>query len=231
MCLSARWWNFPGTDLMPPSADVPQFSQQFRQDFETLLKWRRDVRRFRADPLPDGMLDHLLRLADLAPSVGNSQPWRIVVVENQEKRNGITACFETENNAAAAGYEDGQASRYRQLKLAGLKDAPVHLAVFSDKDPEQGHGLGRATMPEMLAYSTVGMVHTLWLAARCEGIGVGWVSILDPASVCDTLQVDENWQLVAYLCVGYPEEEHIDPELERARWQARSPLSSRVSQR
>ena len=86
-------------------------------------------------------------------------------------------------------------------------------------------------MPEMLAYSTVSMVHTFWLAARAEGIGVGWVSILDPATICQILQVDGNWRLVAYLCVGYPEEEHFDPELERARWQARSPLSNRVFHR
>ncbi len=231
MCPCARWWNFPGTDLMPPPADGPQFSLQFRQDFETLLKWRRDVRRFRTEPLPDGMLDHLLQLADLAPSVGNSQPWRIVVVENQEKRDEVRACFETENEAAAQEYPDDRATRYRQLKLAGFKEAPVHLAIFSDTDPDQGHGLGRATMPEMLAYSTVSMVHTFWLAARAEGIGVGWVSILDPATICQILQVDGNWQLVAYLCVGYPEEEHVDPELERARWQARSPISSRVFHR
>ncbi len=189
------------------------------------------MRRFRAEPLPDGMLDHLLHLADLAPSVGNSQPWRVVVVESPEKRDRVTACFERENEAAAKRYDDDRASRYRQLKLAGLKEAPVHLAVFSDDHPDQGHGLGRATMPEMLAYSTVSMVHTFWLAARSEGIGVGWVSILDPAMTCEILQVDGNWRLVAYLCVGYPEEEHVDPELERARWQGRSPLSNRVFHR
>ncbi|WP_421979099.1 5,6-dimethylbenzimidazole synthase [Roseibium sp.] len=216
---------------MPPSAEGPRFSQQFRQDFETLLKWRRDVRRFRTDPLPDGLLDRLLHLADLAPSVGNSQPWRVVVVASPEMRDGVIASFETENEAAAEQYPDEKATRYRQLKLAGLREAPVHLAIFSDTDPEQGHGLGRATMPEMLAYSTVSMVHTFWLAARVEGVGVGWVSILDPATVCQILQVDGNWRLVAYLCVGYPEEEHVDPELERARWQARSPLSNRVFHR
>ncbi|MEM8701007.1 MAG: 5,6-dimethylbenzimidazole synthase [Pseudomonadota bacterium] len=216
---------------MPPPADGPRFSLQFRNDFEVLLKWRRDVRRFRTDPLPEGMLDHLLQLADLAPSVGNSQPWRVVVVESPEKRNGVIASFETENEAAAEQYSDDRATRYRQLKLAGLREAPVHLAIFSDDTPEQGHGLGRATMPEMLAYSTVSMVQTFWLAARAEGIGVGWVSILDPAVVSRILQVDASWRLVAYLCVGHPEEEHVDPELERARWQARSSLSSRVFHR
>ncbi|MEM5585429.1 MULTISPECIES: 5,6-dimethylbenzimidazole synthase [unclassified Roseibium] len=209
----------------------PDFSHAFQRDFETLLKWRRDVRRFRSEPLPEGKLSHLLDLADLAPSVGNSQPWRIVVVGNQDKRDAIVTAFEASNELAAKTYDDDRALLYRQLKLAGLKEAPVHLAVFCDEAPEQGHGLGRRTMPETLAYSTVSMIHTFWLAARAEGIGVGWVSILDPETVAHTLQVDAGWRLVAYLCVGYPEEEHVDPELERARWQARTPLSSRILHR
>jgi 5,6-dimethylbenzimidazole synthase len=210
---------------------IPDFSEKFQKDFETLLKWRRDVRRFKQEPLPAGALDHLLQLADLAPSVGNSQPWRIVVVDSAEARGRIIGSFEAENEEAARTYSDDKALAYRQLKLAGLKEAPVHLAIFCDDDPEQGHGLGRLTMPETLAYSTVSMIHTFWLAARAEGVGVGWVSILDPDAVTEALQVDAGWRLVAYLCVGYPEEEHIDPELERARWQARTPLASRVIHR
>ncbi|WJS04245.1 5,6-dimethylbenzimidazole synthase [Roseibium aggregatum] len=210
---------------------IPDFSEKFQKDFETLLKWRRDVRRFKQQPLPAGALDHLLQLADLAPSVGNSQPWRIVVVDSAEARGRIIASFEAENEEAARTYSDDKALAYRQLKLAGLKEAPVHLAIFCDDDPEQGHGLGRLTMPETLAYSTVSMIHTFWLAARAEGVGVGWVSILDPDAVTEALQVDAGWRLVAYLCVGYPEEEHVDPELERARWQARTPLASRVIHR
>ena len=210
---------------------ILDFSEKFQKDFETLLKWRRDVRRFKQEPLPAGALDHLLQLADLAPSVGNSQPWRIVVVDSAEARGRIIASFEAENEEAARTYSDDKALAYRQLKLAGLKEAPVHLAIFCDDDPEQGHGLGRLTMPETLAYSTVSMIHTFWLAARAEGVGVGWVSILDPDAVTEALQVDAGWRLVAYLCVGYPEEEHIDPELERARWQARTPLASRVIHR
>ncbi len=210
---------------------IPDFSEKFQKDFETLLKWRRDVRRFKQEPLPEGSLDHLLQLADLAPSVGNSQPWRIVVVDSAEARGRIVASFEVENEEAARTYSDDKALAYRQLKLAGLKEAPVHLAIFCDDDPEQGHGLGRLTMPETLAYSTVSMIHTFWLAARAEGVGVGWVSILDPDAVTEALQVDAGWRLVAYLCVGYPEEEHVDPELERARWQARTPLASRVIHR
>lgn len=211
--------------------EQPRFTDEFLRDFEDLLRWRRDVRRFRTDRLPEGKLERLLQLADLAPSVGNSQPWRIVVVESPDRRNQVVASFEAENESAAQRYEPEKSLLYRQLKLAGLQEAPVHLAIFSDDNPAQGHGLGRATMHETLAYSTVSMIHTFWLAARAEGVGVGWVSILDPKMVTSILQVDESWRLVAYLCVGYPEEEHMDPELERARWQARSPLKTRLFRR
>lgn len=189
------------------------------------------MRRFRTDPVHPKTLEHLLELADLAPSVGNSQPWRIVTVESAAKRASVVSSFEVENAVAAEAYQDEKAALYRRLKLAGLKEAPVHLAVFSAPNPDQGHGLGRATMPETLAYSTVSMIHTFWLAARTEGIGVGWVSILDPMKIGEILEVDPKWQFVAYLCVGYPEEEHIDPELERARWQSRSPLDARLFRR
>jgi 5,6-dimethylbenzimidazole synthase len=210
---------------------TPEFSAEFRLEFQTLLQWRRDVRRFKTDPVPSDTLDQLLHLADLAPSVGNSQPWRIVSVDKEESRAKVIATFEAENEAAAHTYTDEKAKLYRQLKLAGLKEAPVHLAIFSDENPDQGHGLGRATMPETLAYSTVSMIHTFWLAARTEGIGVGWVSILDPKKVGEILQVDDGWRLVAYLCVGFPEEEHIEPELERTGWQSRSPLETRLFRR
>jgi 5,6-dimethylbenzimidazole synthase len=209
----------------------PVFDAGFKQQFETLLRWRRDVRRFRPDPLPDGLLDHLLALADLSPSVGNSQPWRIVDVGDQARRKRVAACFETENGLAAQSYSGANAEAYLRLKLAGLKEAPVHLAVFCDPDPEQGHGLGRATMPETLAYSVVSMIHTFWLAARAEGVGVGWVSILDPLAVVRILNVDADWQLVAYLCVGLPVEEHVDPELERAGWQKRTSWKQRYLNR
>ena len=114
-----------------------------------------------------------------------------------------------------------RAALYARLKLAGLLEAPVHLAVFVDPATEMGHGLGRRTMPETLAYSAVCAVHTLWLAARAQGIGVGWVSILDPAQARWALDVPEQWQLVAYLCLGYAESDHEEPELAREGWEAR----------
>ncbi|WP_346910051.1 5,6-dimethylbenzimidazole synthase [uncultured Roseibium sp.] len=209
----------------------PVFDERFEQAFETLLHWRRDVRRFRTEPLADGLLDRLLDLADLAPSVGNSQPWRVVLVEDPGLRAQVVAGFESENRVALEAYEPDKAALYARLKLAGLREAPVHLAVFCDCETDQGHGLGRRTMPETLQYSVVGMIQTLWLAARIHGVGVGWVSIVDPAAVHDTLDVPADWQLVAYLCVGYPQEEHTDPELEREGWQGRTSLSNRIFRR
>ncbi|MEH3146934.1 MAG: 5,6-dimethylbenzimidazole synthase [Methylobacterium frigidaeris] len=199
----------------------PDFDAGFRDAFAALVAWRRDVRRFRADPVPEAELRESLALACLSPSVGNSQPWRFVRVADPARRHAVIANFSRCNEAAAAAYPDERAAAYRRLKLAGLREAPVHLAVLCDEGTADGHGLGRATMPEMLRYSVVTAVHTLWLAARSRGLGVGWVSILDPDALVALLDVPESWRLVAYLCLGYPAEEHADPELVRHGWQAR----------
>lgn len=200
---------------------APVFDPDFQAQFETLLRWRRDVRAFRRDPLPPGLLDELLRLTRLAPSVGYSQPWRWVIVKSPAARATIRANFARCNAEALAAQSPDHAARYAQLKLAGLDDAPVQLACFALTDPEAGHGLGRRTMPETLAYSAVTAIHTLWLAARMHGIGLGWVSILDAAAVGDTLAVPPDWRFIAYLCLGYPETESARPTLEQTGWQAR----------
>jgi len=186
-----------------------------------LLAWRRDVRRFRKQPIDPGIFNELLDLARLSPSVGNSQPWRFVIVEDAARREQIREIFARCNDAARAAYTGARAALYGELKLAGLQDAPGHIAVFVDETTDVGHGLGRQTMPEMVRYSAVAAVQTLWLAARAYGLGVGWVSILEPREVTRVLDVPADWSLVAYLCVGYPVEEHADPELERHGWQAR----------
>lgn len=213
------------------NAQNPEFDRQFRELLETLLVWRRDVRRFRTDPLPDGMLDQLLGQAALSPSVGNAQPWRFVLVEDTGRRMKIIANFEKANAAALNDYDGEKAELYAGLKLAGLNEAPVHLAVYCDGKSELGHGLGLKTMPEMLAYSVVGAITTLWLAARAHGIGLGWVSILDPEDVNRTLEVPDGWTLIGYLCIGYPVEEHDDPELVRAGWQDRVNISNFILRR
>jgi len=140
-----------------------------------ILDWRRDVRHFRTDPVPEEMLDRLRDAMASAPSVGNSRPWRVIRVENPDLRAAIRANFERTNGAAAGEYADDERAAYLNLKLAGLDAAPVQLAVFTDMSPAAGRGLGRPTMPETLLQSTAMAVHTLWLAARAENLGLGMV--------------------------------------------------------
>ena len=173
---------------------VPAFDAAFRARLRELLIWRRDVRRFRADPLPKGSVGKLLELASLAPSVGLSQPWRFVLVDDLLRRAAVRRNFQTCNAEALAGQELERAAQYARLKLAGLDNAPCHLAVFADRNPAQGLRLGRQTMPETSEYSAVAAVHTLWLAARAEGIGMGWVSILDPGTIAAVLEVPSDWK-------------------------------------
>jgi 5,6-dimethylbenzimidazole synthase len=222
--LVRRWWRAGGREDQvtrePRQGDPPIFDDAFRDRLAKLFAWRRDVRRFKPDPVPSPLIEELLHLASLAPSVGNSQPWRFVSVETPATREAIIANFNVCNAAALASYEGERAALYASLKLSGLREAPVHLAVFCDHATEAGFGLGRKTMPEALDYSVVAAIHTFWLAARAQGIGVGWVSILDPRQVGRTLDVPAEWNLIAYLCVGFPREEHLDPELERHHWQA-----------
>jgi len=201
--------------------DSPDFDDDFQGKLDDLFVWRRDVRHFRTEPVSDDLIDELLDAAALAPSVGNSQPWRFVSVENELRRQEIREIFSTCNRQALEDYHGEKARLYASLKLEGLTQAPVQLAIFVDTTTTTGSGLGRKTMPETLQYSTVLAVHTLWLAARARGIGVGWVSIIDPEEVRAVLDVPESWELVGYLCVGYPVEEHAVPELVRQGWQDR----------
>lgn len=203
------------------------FDDAFRARLRDLLLWRRDVRRFRRDPLPNGAVEGLVELASLAPSVGLSQPWRFVVVDDEVARAAIRQNFATCNADALAAQSQERAALYARLKLAGLEEAPCHLAVFADRSTAQGHGLGRHTMPEMIEYSAVTAVHTIWLAARAQGIGMGWVSILDPKAVAALLNVPAEWKFIGYFCLGYPQLDDTVPELEQMGWEERR-LSSSV---
>jgi 5,6-dimethylbenzimidazole synthase len=209
----------------------PQFDDAFHRSLEQLFIWRRDVRRFRRDALEPELIERLLRLACLAPSVGNAQPWRFVLVEDAGRRARVRESFLACNRRALAEHEGERARLYASLKLEGLDVAPVQMAVFCDLGAETGFGLGRRTMPETMEYSVVSAIQTFWLAARAFGIGVGWVSILDPGVVTAGLAVPADWKLVAYLCVGYPEQELADPELVRVGWQDRLPLEQLVLRR
>ncbi len=201
----------------------PSFDTEFRRQLQELIRWRRDVRRFRTDPVPDGTFERLVDIASLAPSVGLSQPWRFVRVDDPSRRKAVRENFATANAEALGSYSDERARLYATLKLAGLDAAPVQFTVFADRDTPQGAGLGRRTMPEMSEYSTVAAMNTLWLAARAEGLGLGWISILDPSAIATLLDVPASWRFVGYFCLGYPESDEITPELERARWEQRRP--------
>jgi 5,6-dimethylbenzimidazole synthase len=209
----------------------PQFDAAFRSALRDLVVWRRDVRRFRTDPVDPNLVLALIELAARSPSVGFSQPWRFVLVDNEDRREAVRASFTRANAEALGACDEERRGLYARLKLEGLAAAPVHLAVFADETTDVGAGLGSRTMPETLRYSVVGAIQTLWLGARAHGLGVGWVSILEPEVVAQTLDVPEAWRLVAYLCIGWPAEEHLDPELERHGWQQRVDLRALILRR
>jgi 5,6-dimethylbenzimidazole synthase len=200
---------------------APEFDAAFRERLRDLLSWRRDVRRFKRTKLPERTIERLIGLACLAPSVGLSEPWRFVIVEDTARRAAIRQCFEDCNAEALKMQSPDRASLYARLKLAGLDDAPCQIAVFADRSTAQGGGLGRLTMPETLDYSVVLAVHTLWLAARAERLGMGWVSILDPARNPAILDVPPHWIFIGHLCIGYPAQDDDTPALERAGWEHR----------
>jgi len=202
------------TDTLPSEHSFDVLSE--------LLTWRRDVRRFLTEPVPENVLNEIFDLVQSAPSVGNSQPWRWVRIDCPTRRRQIQHHFDKTNKQASQAITDERRALYNSLKLAGLREAPVQLAAFCDDSTKQGGGLGRQTMPETLEYSVVCAIMTFWLAARAKGLGVGWVSILESNKISKILDVPADWSLIAYLCVGYPQENHLDPELERHGWQHRT---------
>ncbi|WP_425091690.1 5,6-dimethylbenzimidazole synthase [Tropicimonas sp. S265A] len=198
------------------------FSPEFRDELANLMRWRRDVRRFRTDPVPPEALARCLEAVRLAPSVGLSEPWRVVRVTSAAARAAALQNFEAANARALSGYQGDKAKVYAGLKLSGMRDAPEQLAFFCDDGTNKGAGLGAASMPEMRSYSVVSAITLMWLAARAEGLGLGWVSILDPHALTQALDVPESWHLVGYLCLGWPQLDSETPELETAGWDTRS---------
>jgi 5,6-dimethylbenzimidazole synthase len=218
-------------DLSAAPPELGPFDDDFRTKLNALMVWRRDVRRFRTDPLPPGALERLIEAACLAPSVGLSQPWRFAVVDDPARRRRVVENFTRCNATALQAYDEDRRVLYARLKLAGLREAPCHLAVFADMDSETGHGLGRQTMPQTLEYSVVAAIGNLWLAARAQGVGVGWISILDSAEVSEALDVLPTWKLIGYFCLGYPDHDSDTPELEREGWERRRPWEAFVLRR
>jgi 5,6-dimethylbenzimidazole synthase len=207
--------------------NAADFDESERRAVYRAIRERRDVRRgFLPEPLPDDLLNRLLEAAHNAPSVGLMQPWRFIVVRNPAIRRAIHNNFLDANQRALAEYEGERQKRYAGIKLEGILEAPQNLCVVCDSESSRGHKLGRLTMPETAIYSTVCAVQNLWLAARSEGIGVGWVSILEPALLRLTLKIPEHITPVAYLCLGYVDAFASEPDLERVGWEKRTPLKN-----
>lgn len=196
-------------------------SPEFSDQLDALFRLRRDVRRFRPDPVPKALLEETFATFDTAPSVGLSQPWRLAFFDSADARQAARAAFESANSAALSAQSDADAALYASLKLEGMDQAPVQFAVFCDEACVQGRGLGRATMPEMLRYSVVCALMQLWLAARARGLGLGWVSILDVEAITRVVRAPAAWRLIGYFCLGWPEENSETPELAQAGWERR----------
>ena len=189
---------------------------------------RRDIRgnNFLPDDVPDDVVERILYSASLAPSVGYSQPWEFVVIRDTAVKQRIAASFDCENRRAAESFGGEKREMYEQLKLEGIHEAPVNIAVFYR--PEAEPVLGQNSMPETGEYSVVCAVQNMWLMSRALNVGLGWVSILDPQTVKSILRAPEENKLVAYLCLGYVGEFFSTPELERLQWKARKPLDAAV---
>ena len=183
------------------------------------MRMRRDVRHFSDAAVTNETIERAIAVATLAPSVGYSQPWRWVRVDDAERRDAIIASHARANERARTSAHRERAAEYGALVLSGLPRAPIHLAVCCDTTTTRGGGLGRQTMPQTLHDSVVMAVYGFWLAARALGVGVGWVSILDPAEVVRVLDLPAGWDLVAYLAVGYAALPSTTPELVERGWE------------
>jgi 5,6-dimethylbenzimidazole synthase len=207
-----------------------EFEVQERDAVYRAIATRRDVRRgFLEKPLPDDLIHRLLSAAHSAPSVGLMQPSRFIVIRDYDVRRAVHEAFLQANKQAMETYTAERREHYTSLKLEGILEAPQNLCVLSDPQSERGHQLGRHTMPETAIYSTVCGIQNLWLAARAEGVGVGWVSILDPDRLREILHIPANIVPVGYFCLGYVGRFATEPELERFGWECRIPLEKVVS--
>jgi len=201
------------------------FSAAERQALYRTIYSRRDVRgQFTSEPVDVAMLSRILMAAHYAPSVGFMQPWSFIVVRAAETKQKIHALFETAHAEATQMFEGEKRETYRNLKLQGILEAPINLCITCDKDRAGPVVLGRTHIPEMDLYSTVCAVQNLWLAARAEGLGVGWVSILDQERLKDVLGIPPNVEPVAYLCLGHVTHFHDQPELQTSGWRKRLPI-------
>lgn len=196
-----------------------KMTEQHTAALNDLLTWRRDVRHFTKAPVAPKLLEQLRAAMELAPSVGNARPWRVISVQSPDLRQQVREEFTRCNTEAAGGYSTEKQQKYLNLKLAGLDNAPEQLAIFTETDPREGHGLGRQTIAKTLEQSTAMAVYNLWLTARALNLGIGMLSILDPDRMQALFDVPDGWHFTAYLCIGHPEFEDDTPLLHRENWQ------------
>ncbi|AZT82356.1 5,6-dimethylbenzimidazole synthase [Marinobacter sp. NP-4(2019)] len=205
------------------------FTDQERQGLYRAIHERRDVRsQFLPDPITADVLARLLTAAHHAPSVGFMQPWDFIVIDSTEVRQSVLDIFEEENRKAADNYTGERNTQYRSLKLQGILESPINLCITCDRSRGGTHVLGRNSIVETDLFSTCLAVQNLWLAARAEGIGVGWVSILDQQKLANTLNLPEQVYPLAYLCLGYVSEFLDQPELQAKGWRSRLPIEELV---
>jgi 5,6-dimethylbenzimidazole synthase len=217
-------WNTGKRDAYPAILQGALLAMDL---YEAIYR-RRDVRRFRSDAVPDEVLARILNAAHHAGSVGFMQPWNFVVVRSTDVRRQVHEVFTQENARAAGNYIGERRVLYDSLKLEGILEAPVSLAVTCDRQRGGPAVLGRNSIPDTDIYSTCCAIQNLWLAARSEGLGVGWVSILDPAAVKPLLGIPDEIVLVAWLCLGVPQQFDERPMLETVGWESRRSLDDVV---
>ncbi|WP_405509897.1 nicotinate-nucleotide--dimethylbenzimidazole phosphoribosyltransferase [Streptomyces cyaneofuscatus] len=213
----------PQEPFTPPA---PGYDDAEREAVLRVMRERRDIRNgFRGDPIPHEVLLRVLEAAHTAPSVGHSQPWDFVVIRSAETRRSMHELAQRQREAYAQSLPKGRAKQFKELKIEAILDTPVNIVVTADPTRGGRHTLGRHTQPQMAPYSSALAVENLWLAARAEGLGVGWVSFFDEREMVRALGLPEHLEVVAYLCVGYVDEFPEEPELLQAGWSKRRPLS------
>ncbi|MEU2251117.1 nicotinate-nucleotide--dimethylbenzimidazole phosphoribosyltransferase [Streptomyces sp. NPDC019224] len=210
----------------PATPPAPGYDDAEREAVLRVMRERRDIRNgFRSDPIPHEVLLRVLEAAHTAPSVGHSQPWDFVVIRSAETRRSMHELAQQQREAYAQSLPKARAKQFKELKIEAILDTPVNIVVTADPTRGGRHTLGRHTQPQMAPYSSALAVENLWLAARAEGLGVGWVSFFDEREMVRALGLPEHLEIVAYLCVGYVDEFPEDPELMQAGWSKRRPLS------
>ncbi|WP_435058327.1 nicotinate-nucleotide--dimethylbenzimidazole phosphoribosyltransferase [Streptomyces sp. bgisy060] len=209
-----------------PTTPAPGYDEAEREAVLRVMRERRDIRNgFRSDPIPHEVLLRVLEAAHTAPSVGHSQPWDFVVIRSAETRQAMHELAQRQREAYAKSLPKARAKQFKELKIEAILDTPVNIVVTADSTRGGRHTLGRYTQPQMAPYSSALAVENLWLAARAEGLGVGWVSFFDEREMVRALGLPEHLEVVAYLCVGYVDEFPEEPELMQAGWSKRRPLA------